>query len=148
MREDAPMNQTTTPEPAKKRVRALSVNKPMHEDEIAVLMREVFEEGRRANEASRKHDAARKALYAKMKESGMETFETTHLSLPLVAVIEAPTRQGVDPVKLQKLVSMEQFLSVVSVSQKAVEEGIGKSVLNQVLVPTTGTENVTVKVKR
>lgn len=78
----------------------------------------------------------------------METFETTHLSLPLVAVIEAPTRQGVDPVKLQKLVSMEQFLSVVSVSQKAVEEGIGKSVLNQVLVPTTGTENVTVKVKR
>jgi hypothetical protein len=54
----------------------------------------------------------------------------------------------VDVTKLQKLVTEKQFLAIVEASQKAVTDIVGTATLAQCLVPTIGTENVSVKVAK
>ena len=146
---------TTTEKPAtRKRVRNISVEDNLTPvQKVQALAAEVFVANREMNEATKKYNASRLDLYAKMKELGLERLDTTAASkdgiaIAVEAIIAAPVGQEVDVNKLQKIVSVEQFLAVVSASQKDVKEKLGEPILNQVLVATTGKETVKVAAKK
>ena len=98
-------------------------------------------------------EKTRKKLYLLMKEHKLTHLDLSYVNeekvtMPLEAKIVTPTGQAVDVAKLQKLVTKDQFLSIVEASQKAVTDIVGTATLAQCLVPTTGTENVSVKVAK
>ena len=143
---------TTEQSKTRARQRKLEVAETTPKEEAAVLVSEVFKLNKLMNATKAAHDKVRKALYGKMKELGLTTLETAGQSesggtFIIEAVISTPSGQAVDPKKLATLVPMETFLDMVDVSQKAVTEKVGTAILNQVLVSTTGTENVKVGLK-
>lgn len=142
------MSKTTSKPATRTRKRDLAVSEPTPKQKAEDMAAKVFEFNKEMNAAKSKHDKLRKELYSFMCEHGMKNFEALAGDIPIVAELVTPTGQAVDPIKLQKLVSMEQFLEMVSVSQKAVTDTVGGAVLNQVLVNTVGTENVKIAVKK
>jgi hypothetical protein len=120
---------------------------------ITELAITTFVENKLQNEHKRKYDKSRKELLGQMKDSGKSTHRAEYRdedgkSIMLVAEISTPTGQAVDVTKLQKLVTEKQFLAIVEASQKAVTDIVGTATLAQCLVPTIGTENVSVKVAK
>jgi len=132
------------------RKRNLDVTEQSEQSVTEELVAAVFLANKEMNALKNKHDKLRKELYAKMKDLGFDKLGTVvtsdGVSLPIEAVISAPEGQSVDARKLSKIIPMDKFLDVVTVSQKSVSDKLGSSILNQVLVSTKGTENVSVKV--
>ena len=111
---------------------------------------EHYDNNIQANFHKRTSDKARKELYKGMKEHAVVGFDCRFKDADgrevlLTALISAPTGNTVDVQKLRKLVTEEQFIKMASVTQAAIEEVVGTAILNQCLVPSVGTENVTVK---
>ena len=141
------MSKTQTTKRARSRKIAVAEQTPI--ERAKGIAASVYFANRAMNEAKAKHDKLRKELYSLMKEMGTDTLQLTandsdgNIS-PLEAEISCPTTQAVDKVKLLKLVSKDQFIAMATVTQAAIKSGVGSSVLNQVLVPKVGTENVSV----
>jgi len=119
-------------------------------NELAVT---TFVQNQLQNAHKRSYDKARKELLGQMKDADIPTFRTEYRgddgkTIMLVAEVSTPTGQAVDVAKLQKLVTKDQFLAIVEASQKAVTDIVGTATLAQCLIPTTGTENVSVKVAK
>lgn len=122
---------------------------------IRSLIKTVFVQNRIMNEAKRKHESARKELYAIMKEEGPTTAKIEIVDEGNKVMVEAflarsagRSRNTVNVEKLHKLVDEETFMKIVSATQTAVKEYCPDNVLNECLEelpPTKGTENVTVK---
>ena len=132
------------------RKRNIDVAEQSEQSVTEQLVASVFLANKEMNAIKNKHDKLRKELFSKMKDLGFEKLGTIvtddGVTLPIEAVISAPEGQAVDARKLSKIIPMDKFLDVVTVSQKSVVDKLGTSILNQVLVTTKGTENVSVKV--
>ena len=120
-------------------------------DEVKALAKEFFQSNKEANEFSRKADAARKKLYAAMKNAKIGECEvevkldTQASRTRLKCEVSAPERQEVDVAILQSISTPKEFLDMVSASQKAVKDALGDAKLRRCLISKPGTENVTVK---
>ena len=121
--------------------------------EILDLATELFTLNWTQNKAKRNYDKTRTLLYQKMKEAGIQSFELKGVGedgklVDCDALIGAAVGTVVSISKLRKLVSDEQFLKIVSASNKAVTDIVGTAILNQCLVPTVGDENVSVRARK
>lgn len=120
-------------------------------DALNHLAIEYYTNNREMNARKGKADKARKSLYSGMKELNLQSFSTSFQEpdaarpVTLDVTIETPTGQAVDVRKLRSLVTEDQFYAIISASAAAVTEAVGTSILNQVLVPSVGTENVKVR---
>lgn len=118
-------------------------------EEVTGLMKTVYTENAKQNEHKRKHDSARKSLLGKLQEAEevkvVAEVEVSRKKVTLVAQVATGTSQVVDVAKLKKLVSEEQFMRIVSATQKAIKEEVGESVMNKCLKTVKGSTNVSVK---
>jgi len=126
---------------------------PKPSKEVQQLAREAFLENRKMNAAKAVYEKDRKALFLLMKEEKISSFSIDgqnekNEKVLLDVLIDTPTGQAVDIEKLFKLVSKEQFLKIVTATQKAVTDIVGGSILKQVLVDTKGTENVSIAARK
>ncbi len=93
-------------------------------------------------------DKARSDLYKSMKEAGVASFSadatTEKGSLSLQAELKTPSSKVIDVAALEKLVTREQFIKIVSASQKSVVDVAGTEVSVRCSVEVSGTENVVI----
>ena len=118
--------------------------------ELRTLAKVTYEANRRMNVAKAVEDKSRKELYLKMKQLGISALDGTAEALDgsevkIHAKFTRTDRNAVDTEKLKKLVSVEQFMDMATVTQGAVVSKVGTSVLNQVLIVKEGEEFVSVK---
>ena len=143
------MKTTKAPSTTRTRTRKLDVSKD-ESKKLETMIAEVFALNKQMNEAKTKHDKLRRELFSQMKTKGLDHLSAIAMlstgEVPVEALIQTPEGQAVDATKLSGLIPLSTFLEVVTVSQKAVIDKLGTAMLNQVLVPTKGTENVVVRV--
>ena len=115
--------------------------------ELKSQARQVFVENREMNAHKREHDKARKALYKGMKGADVTGFTIKVDDSKVKVEVVKPDSSAIDVQRLNKLVTPEQFLRMVTISQAKVAEVVGTEILNQCLVvtPQGGIENVKVK---
>ena len=105
-----------------------------------------------ANRVSSIASKARAELYKSMKLLGLGKFSHTFSHgkdlVTLECEIKTPQRDVIDIELLKKQVTRDVFDKIVSASKGAVVTHAGTAVAKVVSVPTNGTENVTVKVKK
>jgi len=108
-----------------------------------------FTYNKTANAAKSSYEKLRKELFAGMKKIGITSFDHKIFEegkeINLTAEISTPEGQVIDVEKLQSLVTKKQFIQIVTATQKSVTDVVGTAILNQVLVSSAGTENVSVK---
>jgi hypothetical protein len=121
------------------------------QSELNILASAVYEFNKRMNDIKRQHDAARKKLFADMKESGLTSFEALveieGSPTTLSAVIESKPRNEIDIHKLARSVPMETFIECVTASVTTVEKVAGSAVASMCSIEGRTAENVTVKAK-
>jgi hypothetical protein len=121
------------------------------QSELNILASAVYEFNKRMNDIKRQHDAARKKLFADMKESGLTSFEALveieGSPTTLSAVIESKSRSEIDIHKLARSVPMETFIECVTASVTTVEKVAGSAVASMCSIEGRTAENVTVKAK-
>ena len=137
----------------KKTKRAISKEKSTKvTSEMKLLAAEYHRENNKANKAKAKADKARKALYSKMKESGIKSFDLITsiegVDVRLETEVASPPREHICVTKLSKIVSSKQLLEIISASKKSVIEKAGTDVATRCSVSGFGTENVSVKIKK
>jgi hypothetical protein len=146
------MKTTITESPRRRRAVATAEFLPEIPAELQEHAAVFYRQNQASNAAKRLADAARKALYAGMKDAGLDSFEfpanIDGRGLFLQAVLETPLSTVVDVARLRKEVSDEQFLQIVSASLKAVETVAGREVLTRCSSTVSGTENVKVGPKK
>ena len=121
------------------------------QSELNILASAVYEFNKRMNDIKRQHDAARKKLFADMKESGLTSFEALvnieGSPTTLSAVIESKPRNEIDVRKLARSIPMETLLECVTASVTTVEKVAGSAVASMCSIEGRTAENVTVKAK-
>jgi hypothetical protein len=112
------------------------------------LATDFFTDNKTANSARGRADKARKALYAAMKAAGVKSFSFPNnidqKDVTLDVAIEIPQGSFIHVPTLLELVGQEKFLEIVTASQKAVDDAVGKNISVQCLRTGPGTENVKV----
>ncbi len=110
---------------------------------------EYYEANKEANAAKAKADKARKALYAEMKQQGIDAFffdvKTGSSNVPMQAFLNTPMSDVPNVNQLKKELKPDVFMAVISATKKSVEAIGGKALLAKVCVSTPGEENVYVK---
>ena len=118
-------------------------------EEIRVLASEFYADNKASNDLAAKARATRKDLFRSMKRAGLKAFKLhTSIggkSLLLDVSLVTPTRQVVDVEALRKLVDADTFARIVEASQVKVKAEVGEAILQQVLTPQEGKEDVVVK---
>lgn len=110
----------------------------------------VFKMNKTMNAAKNIHDKTRKALFGLMQQHKQEEISAVEqqpdgVVLSVVATIETPTKIEVDLKELQKLVSGELFLKIVTASKTGIEREAGVGISRQVCKDVPGEPNVVVK---
>lgn len=142
-------HQAPAPAPARRRavVTANNVKKPTLA--LIQLAARTYTENAAQNAAKGAYEKTRKELFAQMTAEGFKSIDATAQidgkSVALKAEISTPSVNYIDVEVLAKTVSHEVFLSIVTASQKAVEEKAGKGIAASATRTGTGTENVSVK---
>ena len=117
-------------------------------DEMMALASEFFDLNSKANDAKRKADKAREALFRLMKGDDIKMFTHVHQTevgpLTLKSEIKSTTRNVIDVDALASLVTPSDFIKMVSATQKSVTENAGSDVLARCLKEQTGEENVSI----
>ena len=117
--------------------------------ELNLLAREVYTLNKEMNEVKRKHDAARKSLFAKMQDNGLTSFEAEvyiHDNvMTLEAAIESKLRTEIDVKKLARSVELNVLLECVTASVSTVERVAGSAVAARCSIEGRTAENVNVK---
>jgi hypothetical protein len=120
--------------------------------EMKQLAAEFHRENTASNAAKNKADKARKKLYAGMKAAGVKTFDlVTSIEgkdISLEATVEAKDSTYIDTAILASIVSKEQFEQIVTAAKGTVEKIAGTDVAVRASKTKTGSENVTIKVKK
>tara|TARA_R110000772_G_scaffold194030_1_gene304827 strand:- start:124 stop:555 length:432 start_codon:yes stop_codon:yes gene_type:complete len=130
--------------------RRINTTKKAVDPQIEELARETYKANLVKNAANTTHGKARKSLYAEMKAAGLKQFNTTAVvdgkRVNIDCGIKTPMGSVVDIEKLQKVVSPEQFLQIVSATQAAVKEHVGEAIFRECAISKEGIENVNVTV--
>lgn len=116
---------------------------------LVQLAAQTYTQNAAQNAAKGAYEKTRAKLFAQMTAEGFKSIDATATidgkSVALKAEIATPSVNYIDVSVLAKLVSHEVFLTIVTASNKAVEEKAGKGIAASATRTGTGTENVSVK---
>ncbi len=138
------------PTPARRRVISTAAVEKQPTAALIQLAAKTFVENAAQNKAGAAYKKTRVELFKKMKEEGFSRIDAIaqigEKQVPLIAEIATPSVNYIDVAVLQKLVSAEIFLKIVTASQAGVTEHAGAGIAAEALRTGTGTENVSVRV--
>jgi hypothetical protein len=121
---------------------------PLPLDQVNELIAGIYRSNRAMNAAKKACETGKTRLDGLMADLRMRYHELVVDGVPVEALYEGGTEDRVDPQKLKALVGDNGFMSVVSITQKAVIDEFGANTLNKVLTTIARPESLKVRAKR